>query len=71
MSQVKEQDKTPEKQLSKVDIHNLLEKQLRVDLLLGFFESFRVTWIRLECVKIAVETYHFQRLIGGKTLSFK
>ena len=27
---MKEQDKTPEKQLSKVDIHNLLEKQLRV-----------------------------------------
>ena len=30
MSQVKEQDKTPEEQLNKVDTDNLLEKQLRV-----------------------------------------
>lgn len=42
-----------------------------VDLSLGFFESFRVPWIRLERVKIAVKTYHLQRPIGGKTLSFK
>ena len=30
MSQVKEQDKTPEEQLSEVEIGNLLEKEFRV-----------------------------------------
>ena len=30
MFQIKEQDKTPEEQISKVEIGNLLEKQFRV-----------------------------------------
>lgn len=41
-----------------------------VDLSLDFFEHFRVTQIKLECVKISVESY-LQRPIWGKIMSFK